>query len=967
MIPVAPHGSIRVPSVQQHEADCFAFTPFGQQSMSAHSHNKLDSSRNVTSWQCLRLESTLVVMVGLLCLPFGQVSYAQLYDALDAYPPRWNLGFSDCDARIVNQEHLVDGGENGRACESISFKASHGTEVQLVYAIEPVRAIDDLVANVSVMSAKSGCQIGFRIRFPYHRDDETGSPVSTTVFGTSYRDAGTFARIGVGSIERSLRLKIITLRSEYGAAANLRDPYVDAVVLNAYCGPGTTTLRVDELRVDGMVPIGAISRVPADQQSMRVADETSVEGLVPAMRHQNAFPTGRVTRILQHNGEPLSWVRSLGFDAVLLSTPPTSEILRDAIRSGVAIYAPPPSSPDPSLQPLLEPVAGWYLGSELALDRQDLDQASRSSRRLRGFPALWQRPIIAAPAEAFREYAPLVDALVDDLPVRCRGVSASEEVDATLRIRKQMGGRVESAVGIASSPPQAATSQADAIARAIGAPTLSSFRWHGMWLQAIRSLRSSPKAMIFRSSRSLSSGDPLDSQRAMALSYVNRMIAMIAPWVAGATPRPAPTVSVPEDLDGGRYECGRLVSGPTEVLLIGSTACRGNEVLAGDGATLEVSLSPMDVAKTMWRLTHFSAERVSPEQTSMGPKLQIVSPDVVEIIVMSSDPGMGALLSMSAERFARQAALDRWQLTAEKVRQTGSDWQAASAARAVTVSPPTDLIAIAQRTLNDAEPLYRAGDIHASLRMARRADAWALRSDWQLTESLMPDWPNPTSCPTVVCGAAAIQTAWSPLMRDQGWGRNRLTSGTLDSKDLLGGNRWTFGRRQSVRANSDVQLVSRGVFSGAGALRTTVTPSSDRRLVGGYEGTMIQIQSPSIHVPAGRAIRIDAMVRTLGFGGPHQGLLVYDTIGGQEMGLLVRGHSDWTPVRLYRQSLVDGEVNVMFEVIGAGEVMIDEVELRIWEPRDESPILMRPIQPSLMEPLRVGDGNSETDGQSTRW
>ena len=108
------------------------------------------------------------------------------------------------------------------------------------------------------------------------------------------------------------------------------------------------------------------------------------------------------------------------------------------------------------------------------------------------------------------------------------------------------------------------------------------------------------------------------------------------------------------------------------------------------------------------------------------------------------------------------------------------------------------------------------------------------------------------------------------------------------------------------------------------------------------------------------------MVRTLGFGGPHQGLLVYDTVGGQEMGLLVRGRSEWTPVRLYRQTLVDGEVNVMFEVIGAGEATIDEIQLCVWEPRHESPIQMRPIQPIAAEPLLVGEGSQEEDGQSTR-
>ena len=117
----------------------------------------------------------------------------------------------------------------------------------------------------------------------------------------------------------------------------------------------------------------------------------------------------------------------------------------------------------------------------------------------------------------------------------------------------------------------------------------------------------------------------------------------------------------------------------------------------------------------------------------------------------------------------------------------------------------------------------------------------------------------------------------------------------------------------------------------------------------------MQISSPSVRVPKGKAFRIDAMVRTLGFGGPHQGVLVYDTVGGQELGVLVRGESTWTPIRLYRQAIGDQEVKVMFEVIGAGEVMVDEVRLQIWEPKGQQ---FLPIQP-------IAERN-EADSETTR-
>ncbi len=206
------------------------------------------------------------------------------------------------------------------------------------------------------------------------------------------------------------------------------------------------------------------------------------------------------------------------------------------------------------------------------------------------------------------------------------------------------------------------------------------------------------------------------------------------------------------------------------------------------------------------------------------------------------------------------------------------------------------------------------------------------------------------------CGSAEIQTAWRPLMSDQGWGIDRLRGGSLDDPESL--RQWSFGKRMTSRVESEVTFANRSTYQGAGALRARVTSLADDALPGGYEGTAIQIRSPSVRVPAGTPIRIDVMVRTIGFGRPHQGVLVYDTVGGQEMGVLIRGRANWTPVRLYRQSMAEGEINVMFELIGAGEATIDEVQMRIWEPQDTQPL---PLRRSRSDPMNRATRSRQGD------
>ena len=925
-----------------------------------------NQARVVTTWQTLRIGVLRALAGFVVSVVFvGQVQ-GQLHDSLDAYPPRWVLQESDCDARTLEHKHLTDGGIDGRACEFITFFATHGTKTILLYPIEPVQPIDALNASVHVLSARPGIRIGLRVRFPYAKDPSTNRPLTTIIYGSSYTKSGEYEKIGVAAIERKLQLKTIALRQERGIETDLSDPYVDAVAINAYTGPTTTSLRIDNLNVVGMVVVGDQGRPthaqPTYNRGRAVLKRLSTNSTSPSNNDSDlklpastkdgesrrAFPTGEITKVLQHNGEPMSWVRSLGFDAVLLSKPPTAELLRDAVRSRLMVYAPPPTAPDPKIESLLDSVAGWYIGSDLAIDRRRLNQTAATVKRLRTLPDRWKRPIIAAPAESWRDYSALVDGMIDDLPPRCRNIMAGEEIAEMVATQEQMGSRIQHGIGVGSMPAEKLLHQTQMIAASIGAPPANGYRWHSMWLQVLRGLESTPRAILYRSSRSLVSGTELDSARAMALSYVNRMVSMIRPWVTAATPTAPPTIV------GAPYRCSRLVTGETELLILTSTATRGSEVLAGDGVAVEIQLPPGESAKNAWRLTHFSAERIPLQSTNLGSRIEIVSPDAAEIIVISSDPSTGSRLASSAARFAKQASLDRWQLTSDLVRRTREDWQAAVGARVTSQQPPSNLLAVAAKTLRDAEPLFRAGDVTASLRMARRADAWALRSQWQLAEALMPDWPNPTSCPPIAAGNMPAQIVWAPLLQENGWGRNRLTTGSLDRPDVLREGTWSFGKRLQGSTSVDVQWIQRRTYNGPGALRATVVSLRNGDLPGGYEGTAAQIVSPPVIIGAGKAYRIDAHVRTLGFGNPHQGVLVYEDVGGQEAGVLVRGASTWKRVRLYRQTDAERPIRVMFEVIGSGEVSIDEVTLRLWEPKPKLDIPMRPIasQPDQASELR---------------
>jgi len=883
------------------------------------------------------------------CSLIAAPAAAQLVDPLDAYPPRWHLAGSDCNAQLTRHSSQPRDGIGGSGCESVGLQCGAGTQALLEYRIEPTRVIDELTARVFVKSSKAGQSIGLRVRFPLLTDPVTGQSVTVTLFGAGYRDAGQWQQLSIGQIEKPLRLKMLALRREYGPAADLSEVFVEAVVLNAYTGPGPTTLLIDNLTVDGMVPVAsvkALARSASRTTPVRVDGERFETAAIESTTADHsdsraAFAPGRITRILQHNGEPLEWLKTLGFDAVLLAHPADHAILGEAIRARMDIYAPPPTAPEPHLTSLLQPLVGYYLGT--SQDAAQLAAATATVDRVRSWPAAWQRPFVVAPAESLRGYAGIADALVHDLPPPIRNLRSEEEIAALADRRGRVGRAVAEAVGVQSEAPAALTRQLDAITAAIGAPRGEDVYWHAIWLQVARALEASPRAILFRSTRSLTSGKIEDQRRSMALSYINCYLESIGTLAAGGN------ALSPLSTSDSTYRCGRIEFPGGQLLIATTTTQHRGLTLAGDGDSLLITLPPGDANKFVWRVTQFTAERVSVQSTPQGAQIEIISPDIVETLVLASDPAIGGRLATALRRVAVQAATDRWQLTRESVQQVREDWQAATVTR---IAPPSrsalDMLTAADRTLRDAEPMFRSGDAGSTLRLVRRADAWMMKSRWQLQTALSPgrQLSETTSCPPLLSvGGVAAQVLWWPLMGDNGWSDNLLIGGSLDSTRLLGEAGWVVGRRpEPLQATqSDVTIVHGPQVQGEGCLQASVASAGAGPLPGGYAGTAVQIRSPSIRAAAKTALRIDARIRTLGFGGPDQGVLVYDSIGGPELGVLVRATPQWQTVRLYRQTLSDAEVQVLFELIGAGEVLIDDVQVRSWLGEATGPIPLRRI------------------------
>ena len=901
----------------------------------------------------------------LMLMLSAQVAHAQLFDSLDSYPPRWRLDTSDCRARVTEHKNVVSGGIDEGGFESLRFQAGLGSRAIFIYPIEPTYPLNDLVARLAVQSARSGAKIGLRIRFPNLRAADGQRSQSIVVYGTSYSQSGRFQTIGVGQVESQIGIRRAQLRAQYGAEVDLGGAFVDAVVINGYCGPGDTTLHLDNLHIEGMVPLKQSTKQRLDIQPIGPANQPAVAKATLASSSAArqgklaAFSQKKIVKVLEYQGEPLQWLRSLGFDGILLSQPPTAEILSEAIQTQIAVYAPPPASPDPALERLLDPVVAWYLGGGVALDRSRVTQAAATLATLDAMPERWHRPVIISPVESWSSYASLADGLVLPTAPRRFSISGTQSANEQHRIVNRLTGQTNLAISIDSSSAEPLASMNQSLRETVGAPDVGNFRWQAMYVQVMEALQHSPRAILFRSKRSLVSGTPFSQQRSMALSYINRMIEALSPWISTAERSSSYRV------EGARYHCATLAEHPYQILLLTSQQRVGDQVTVASDEPLRIHLPSERMKGVAWRLTDFSTQRLSFQQTSGAAVLELDSPDVVELIVISNDPAIAARLNRSFAPQASRAAADRWQLAREHVQQVVQDWKFAVSAGACRELMPLEVTSNAETLIQRAETHYRSQQWEPTLRLSRLADGNALQISQLLTQGLIAEHlatfdvdrntgqqttaadllPRLFSCPPLDEGRPGLYVTWSPMLSRRGWSQNLIASGGLDRPQVLSEGQWTFAKRQLDRAEANVQWINRGYHSGAGALRLDAHSLTGQSMGGGYEGTISILASPPVELSADQSFRIDVKVRTIGFGDPYQGLLVYDSISGQEMGVLVNDQPGWTTVRLYRHNETKRNLRVMFEVIGDGEAYIDDVKVRVWNPEPLIPLPFQPITP----------------------
>ncbi len=149
------------------------------------------------------------------------------------------------------------------------------------YALGRVPIIPELRPSVWVRADRNGIQLLARVVFPRSLDPTSNQPLTTLIAGDIYGAAGQWQELRIDNLPTVLQRQTWVMRTQLKRDIDVREAFIDRVVLNVYTGAARSTIWIDDLTVEGLfrpgrlpksgfhwsAPMGAISTMSRNARS----------------------------------------------------------------------------------------------------------------------------------------------------------------------------------------------------------------------------------------------------------------------------------------------------------------------------------------------------------------------------------------------------------------------------------------------------------------------------------------------------------------------------------------------------------------------------------------------------------------------------------------------------------------------------------------------------------------------------
>ena len=706
-------------------------------------------------------------------------------------------------------------------------------------------------------------------------------------------------------------------------------------------------------------PEDAITETFVRNDGKLVADARFVEG------HIETSQGGVYSiRAIEYQGEPLAFLKQLGFNAVWVRYAPPANLIYEANSVGMWLIASPPKASELVVQAEVDAIANnapytrtqvppsgendpyfggrqvdsvydcvllWFLGDDLK--REDLPNFQARMDQLRALDPR-RRPTLASPATGIDEYSSesrLSAILLKRAPI-LSSLDFNDYAEWLVKYQNlATNPRVAFWNAIQTQPEPTATLQRQFFSLADESPALVSYE---QMRQAVRmSMRAQCRGLVFRSLSRLDEKDHKTQYRAAALEAINLELQLLDSWfVFGKSDSQLLETSAPE--------LRALVSRLYRSVLIApiSTALNNQYVMGQDAVNNWSGTVAVREGYSPELLTPGALRKIQSERTaggrrftlgegSMNSTLFFSQSDVFAQRISERAPAYGARMAKLAISLARKR-LDLYEETVYKlqyVEEHGSFPKSAPRSPALA-----DVVSRCSALIDEAELCLRRRDASQAYLIAERATREIRKTErafWAeatKAEIARPVTPLSTSFYDMPAYLELYERLMSGAIKTSG--SNLILGGDMESQQNWNSLGWSITEGASTMTKGTITLSPDAAKSGAVGVKATI----ERLPTMEYEPA--HVETPTLYLENTFNVQIGSLVCIQGWikipedlKGSVDGVEIYDDQGGQTLALRFKRAVDWKHFAFYRRASSSGQMRIRFAFSGIGTVYLDDV------------------------------------------
>ena len=852
----------------------------------------------------------------------------------------WRVAAGDATFRVERHERRRGQSHSGLWAEAIRISANPGESVFAEYSTPAFRVIAETMASLWVKADRPGLQILGRVALPRTRDATTGKPVTLLVRGSGYTKSGVWQQLRLDDLPRQVERQARVARVNLGRPIDTHEAYLEQILVNVYGGPGITDVAIDDLELSGAVLVAAITSDGVIRASATMTEDQATNGDAGGARGRQRLDA-RIAgsqlvvnnrplfpRMIEYRGEPFTMLKSLGFNMARMEQLPTRRQLVEARAAGIWLVSPPPPAADleprvadeepPQIGPELDGIIAWDFCD--AWNDQPFDGVRQWAKLVRAAdPA--RRPMLGDRNFGLRSLSRYVEVLFPERFPLGSSLSISD-YGKWLSQRQQLA---------RPGTPFWTTIQTDL------AP-----EWQRQWSsltgqsppatiqdEQIRqlvytALAAGARGLSFQGATPLNADDAWSKRRAAILEWLNLELDLVEPWATNGN-----FLTLAEGSDANLSAV--VLQTPQARLIAPVSRSPGSQYVAGvsAGGVALLTVPGGQAADQAFALTAAGMRPLARQRVAGGLRITLSEEDRSSLIVLTQNSAViGELTKQVAKTRRRAAELER-QLALQEVASVESVVRRLPVAQNSAKNTDAELAA-ARTAIAQCDAQLTRREVQNALLSSRRATQALRRVERGAWERAERPYDSAVASPLAVSFTTLPEhqrfvEQWrvSPL------GQNRLAGGDFESLERMRQAGWKNLQYNQTQLATLVEISPDDPREGINCLHLNARPAQPGAAPMIVESAPIQVVSPRIPVELGQLYLIHGWVKVeQAIAGSVDGLMVYDSLGGEALGERFSAANGWREFGFYRVAAQSGDLSVTIELSGIGDAWIDDVQVQ---------------------------------------